>query len=683
MPVTIGGLPEAQVPLTGNELMEIEQNGISVRTTPNAFAGVLFDAPFIMEAPSGAANNERVLAVEAGVLSRDDGGPGNDLTLGIVDGGLANVKLADMAQATVKGRANAAGGGVPVDLSAAQLSAILGTVPHNFQNLILSDSEAIDLTDVGNALNIGASNPATASHLAFDASSLQAKGNATTAAAITINELGGNVSLGIPSATAMLLTAGSAVELRQGGNSKILTATQGGDIRGNLNNAVGGNQDARLRLQNQSGSDVGLLGFLSTATLHVRNENHGGNLVLEGENSSGVNQFFFIANSEGAVSLYHNGLLRVETQSNGIQVLGSLSNAEGGIQDAQVHLENSLGTELGLMGFLSTPNLHIRSQNHGGTIILEAETSGDVLRNLIVGNPASNVTLYYAGVERFETEGSGIVSLKSNGNSDTETRFLQLLHQDGTARGFMGHPASNHLHLRNQIHGGQVIIGAEDAGGVLRTLFLSDPDAGGGLYRQGLEVARTVTAANGGFEVNNTSTGSGFERVLTESDLGGGFNAAQTATFTVNNTDSPSLITGMSVTTPSLSIGDTLVVEIYLRGDQPTLAAGVRTQLDVTSGAVAGQGTWEFTMWNGASVGVPVTDGYQWHIQNNVISAVELFDTNGAGASVNDAWTAHGYAVIEKTALNGPITVQVKGAQKTATVGNTRFLQGWMKILKV
>jgi hypothetical protein len=42
------------------------------------------------------------------------------------------------------------------------------------------------------------------------------------------------------------------------------------------------------------------------------------------------------------------------------------------------------------------------------------------------------------------------------------------------------------------------------------------------LQKAGADVLRTVSAATGGVEVNNTSTGGGFERVLTTSDLGGG-----------------------------------------------------------------------------------------------------------------------------------------------------------------
>lgn len=50
-----------------------------------------------------------------------------DATPTIADGSIVNADLADMAEATVKGRAAGAGTGVPVDLTAAQLVTMLGS----------------------------------------------------------------------------------------------------------------------------------------------------------------------------------------------------------------------------------------------------------------------------------------------------------------------------------------------------------------------------------------------------------------------------------------------------------------------------------------------------------------------------------------------------------------------------
>jgi hypothetical protein len=52
--------------------------------------------------------------------------------------------------------------------------------------------------------------------------------------------------------------------------------------------------------------------------------------------------------------------------------------------------------------------------------------------------------------------------------------------------------------------------------------ILIDPTADVKLHQNTAEVARTITAAAGGFAANNTLTGAGFERVLTASDIFGG-----------------------------------------------------------------------------------------------------------------------------------------------------------------
>ncbi len=58
------------------------------------------------------------------------------------------------------------------------------------------------------------------------------------------------------------------------------------------------------------------------------------------------------------------------------------------------------------------------------------------------------------------------------------------------------------------------------------------PEADVALFHDDVEVARTLAAASGGFEVNNTLTGAGFERVLTASDLPSG---GSIVNGTVNN----------------------------------------------------------------------------------------------------------------------------------------------------
>lgn len=99
--IAISSLPEATTPLVGDELVPIVQDGVTRQTTAAEFGGSVV----------------------------------------IPDGSVTNIKLADMAEATVKGRELGTGTGPPVDLTETQLGDL---VWEEFQG---SDRRAVN--DVG------------------------------------------------------------------------------------------------------------------------------------------------------------------------------------------------------------------------------------------------------------------------------------------------------------------------------------------------------------------------------------------------------------------------------------------------------------------------------------------------------------------------------------------------------
>jgi hypothetical protein len=133
--------------------------------------------------------------------------------------------------------------------------------------------------------------------------------------------------------------------------------------------------------------------------------------------------------------------------------------------------------------------------------------------------------------------------------------------------GFVGYNAGNDLQVQNRMQSGEVILRGEDLAGVQRLGARFNFDAGGESYIAGFttvamrfmtgveyavlatlnagvdlrhdntDMARTVAIGSGGFEVNNTVTGAGFERVLTTSDSGGGV-AGLTTEIQFNNAGS-------------------------------------------------------------------------------------------------------------------------------------------------
>ena len=69
-----------------------------------------------------------------------------------------------------------------------------------------------------------------------------------------------------------------------------------------------------------------------------------------------------------------------------------------------------------------------------------------------------------------------------------------------------------------QLDGTFVRIDGANTAGALDTMAVFTVGSDVALYHDNVEVARTLAAASGGFEINNTLTGAGWERVMTESD---------------------------------------------------------------------------------------------------------------------------------------------------------------------
>ena len=299
--------------------------------------------------------------------------------------------------------------------------------------IVQGTPQPIDLVDEEVALILGT---AGGQHLEFDDGALQSKSNATTAAALSLNALGGAIELGAPAAAGLTIEADGNVELRSA------TSTDA-EVR-------------RLLLAHADGTLRGLVGYGADDILRLANEIHGGNVELSGENAAGT------------------------------------------------------------------------------------------LRVIFLGDPDGPTELYHAGTKTLSTSQFGRVNIHSELNSDTDIRELQFLHLNGTRRAVLGHLLNDILLLKNEIHGGEINIVQEDAGGAAVIVFSADASNGqteiigasvvrlgfsngeqafraqlnsfATIHDNNIEVARTRTTALGGLGVTNLLTGSGLERVLTESD---------------------------------------------------------------------------------------------------------------------------------------------------------------------
>jgi len=112
-------------------------------------------------------------------------------------------------------------------------------------SLNLTSTDPVDLTDADNTLNVGVT---TGAHIAFDGQQIQGKGSVTTANALSINKLGGDVIIGPQGVTGDVDLFGGT-----GGTKSLSTITDGITI---FASAITGT----LTLQEYRLSDATLIG---------------------------------------------------------------------------------------------------------------------------------------------------------------------------------------------------------------------------------------------------------------------------------------------------------------------------------------------------------------------------------------------------------------------------------------
>lgn len=173
--------------LSGDEPFETVQGGVSKRVTANQIAVLSGSqpgavAPFIMIAALPAYPNSRGLDVEAGVLALTDQGAQGEIIISVVDGGVTNVKLADMADRTVK--ANISGATeTPADVSLAQLQGAI----YEATNITASGAYAVPTTALSLVINKTDGAPLTLPALALKVGPVKIIAAQATAFPFTLN----------------------------------------------------------------------------------------------------------------------------------------------------------------------------------------------------------------------------------------------------------------------------------------------------------------------------------------------------------------------------------------------------------------------------------------------------------------------------------------------------------------
>jgi len=183
-------------------------------------------------------------------------------------------------------------------------------------------------------------------------------------------------------------------------------------------------------------------------------------------------------------------------------------------------------------GFLTINqfNVTLRSEIHGAPVQLQGEDNGGTLRNLLLADPDNAVTLYYQGTRAVATVNVGLNVYDTTVN---QTPQLSLYDSGNTLLGYLQSSTGGTI-VRSVVNGGIVRFQGNNSSGTNHNLVYCDPDTAVTLYYNNTATFRTVSTTNGGIQINNTLTGSGFERPLTE---GGDY---EEGTYTVTATPSTS-----------------------------------------------------------------------------------------------------------------------------------------------
>jgi hypothetical protein len=291
---------------------------------------------------------------------------------------------------------------------------------------------------------------------------------------------------------------------------------------------------------------------------------------------------------DNQVTLYWDENQRLRTAQQGIEFIGS--SASGAV----ARFFSSAGTTLiGLVSFGSSQGEIQQLNNNGSAFQIQSPDAGAVGRVLFRADPDNTAALYHVGGVQIITRADGAEIRSGNSNNPatgtSQDFFLRFVNQSSVEIGGLEFASAVDLTLTNRVHAGNILMRAEDTGGVLRTLIDMDPDDDVALFDAGTEVLRTLPAASGGAEANNTLTGAGFERVLTESDAPTILTAVKGSSTSRNTDIVPSADPDLSI---ALAIG-TWFIEGFIIWNEVT-GAGQGIQIDFRMGTGTGAGSYNY-----------------------------------------------------------------------------------------
>lgn len=329
--------------------------------------------------------------------------------------------------------------------------------------LTIRPADVPDLTDGTNSLNVGVS---SGQHIAMGGNDIQSKSDATTAAALDINPLGGLVNL-------------------YGGSTIVRAATAASGILALRSDTSTDTEVRTLSLQHQDGTVRAVVGHTAgNSVLNVINNIDGGTVSIQATDTTAKS--VFTGDPAGAVQLFQSGSVAVATAANGMLLRGSgtadPTSNPGAAQNTLMVFQNQTPAQLGSMGWDNSANFVLRSEVHGGTFSLQGQQDDGTTVNYGVFDPDGSSSLYQNASIFLQSRADG-VNIRSAQDNDPGTGtptaqnarivFSNLSNETSGSIGFIDGDA--HMEVRSQNWGGELHLSATDSSGNTRQILQGNP----------------------------------------------------------------------------------------------------------------------------------------------------------------------------------------------------------------
>jgi hypothetical protein len=125
-----------------------------------------------------------------------------------------------------------------------------------------------------------------------------------------------------------------------------------------------------------------------TGGLDINQTYHGGQVLIQAEDTGGVGRYLFLADPDGAVELYYAGVKTFETDQFGFSIFRGSLNADINLTDQG---------EFDIVNHNPSAGYRFYGRN----------TADDAYNVVLAASPDGAAELYYAGVKKFETKATG------------------------------------------------------------------------------------------------------------------------------------------------------------------------------------------------------------------------------------------------------------------------------------